>query len=424
MNRRQFIKQTGFLAVSATLSTHISCVTKKKAPTLLVVSGWQDVNIGDIAHTPGLLSILENAFPESRIILWKRSKTEIVETMLKSNFPRIDIVYSSVDKDKNITGEDVLAAVEQADIFIHGSGPSVVALDCLEAWTQITEKPFGIFGVTIQDISDRLKTTLQKASFIFTRETASISVLKNNGLTGDHILFAPDATFELNIWDDDKALAFMKENGLEENKFICVIPRLRKTPYWKIRKTNQTEEQIAEIEALNDTWKEIDHAKARQAIITWVKETGNKVVLCPEMTYEVDIMDELLYDPLPEDVKPAVVKHEYWLPDEAMSLYARMHAMLSFECHSPIMAIHSRKPAFYLRHPQDTIKGQMYYDLGLDDWVFEIEETTGDQITARLMDVYRNYEKARETAEQAMQKVERQYDQAIHIVKSITKNEL
>ncbi len=415
MDRREFLKQSGTLALGAAFLSHISCSTGKGAPTILVVSGWQDVNIGDIAHTPGLLHILEKAFPQSKITLWKKSKSDEVEALLRKNFPRIEIVHSSV-KDKVIESEEVLQAVEQADIFIHGSGPSVVATDCLEGWITATDKPFGIFGVTIQNISDRLKAVLEKASFIFTRETASIEVLKESGFTGDHILFAPDATFDLDIWDDEKALAFMEENGLEEGKFICVIPRLRVTPYWEIRKTNQTEEQIREITELNNKWKEDDHAKARQAITAWVRETGNKVVLCPEMTYQVGIIDELLFDPLPEDVKPFVVKHGYWLPDEAMSLYSRMHTLLSYECHSPIMSLRCGRPTFYLRQPQDTIKGQMYYDLGLSDWVFEIEESTGDQITARLMEVTKDYDKAREKAAGAMEIVGECYSRATKIV--------
>ena len=51
----------------------------------------------------------------------------------------------------------------------------------------------------------------------------------------------------------------------------------------------------------------------------WVRDTHRKVVICPEMTYQVGIMDELLYDPLPEDVKPYIVKHGWWFPDEAVS---------------------------------------------------------------------------------------------------------
>ena len=42
-------------------------------------------------------------------------------------------------------------------------------------------------------------------------------------------------------------------------------------------------------------------------MVAWVRKTGNKIVVCPEMTYQVDILDELLINPLPDDVKPFVV---------------------------------------------------------------------------------------------------------------------
>jgi hypothetical protein len=140
--------------------------------TLLVVSGWQDVNIGDIAHTPGLLNILQPFLPKAKIILWKKSyATNEVKQLLKKNFPNVNVIYGSVDAERNVSSQDVLDAFNNSDIMIHGSGPSVVGQANLEAWVKYTDKPFGIFGVTIQSVSSSLKELLLKASFIYTRET-------------------------------------------------------------------------------------------------------------------------------------------------------------------------------------------------------------------------------------------------------------
>ena len=38
------------------------------------------------------------------------------------------------------------------------------------------------------------------------------------------------------------AAAFLRANGLEDGKFLCCIPRLRKTPYWKIHGKAMTAE--------------------------------------------------------------------------------------------------------------------------------------------------------------------------------------
>jgi hypothetical protein len=415
LTRREWLRMMVALPGAMLLPEWLSAGTKrKKNPTLLVVSGWQDVNIGDIAHTPGLLHILETWLPHARIILWKKSSlNEEVNRMLHMNFPKVKIIYGSVGPDKTVADPEILKAFEVADMMVHGSGPSVVGMDNLIAWHTQTGKPFGIFGTTIQTINEPLLSLLQKASFIFTRETASISVLKKEGISGMPILFAPDATFLLDIHDDQKALAFLAEKGLEPGKYICAVPRLRYTPYHKIRKSDWSEEKIRQVEETNDKYKEADHTKLREAIITWVRSTGNKVLVCPEMTYQVNIMDELLIDPLPEDVKPFVVKRGYWLPDEAASVYARARAVLSFECHSPIIALANNVPAFYLRQPEDTIKGQMYYDLGANDWVFEIEQTSGKMIADRLMEIVNNPGLAKARVKSIRKNVKTSYTKAI-----------
>lgn len=418
MKRRQFIQQSGILAAGAVLSSQLAYAAGKTKMNILVVSGWQDVNIGDIAHTPGLLHVLETFLPEAKITLWKKSgENENVSHLLKQNFPKVNVIYGNVGQDKTVNSPEVLDAFARADVMVHGSGPSVVGADNLEAWHKQTGKPFGIFGTTIQHIDERLKELLLKASFIFTRETESIRMLQKAGITGDHILFAPDATFYLDIHDDKRAESFLKEKDLKQGKYICAVPRLRYTPYHKIRKVNWTEERIREVEQTNEKHKEEDHAKLREAMIAWVRNTGNKVLVCPEMTYEVDIMDELLIDPLPDDVKPYVIKRGYWMPDEAASVYARSYAVLSFECHSPIIALANGVPAFYLRQPEDTIKGQMYYDLGADKWVFEIEQTSGAQIADRLMEITRDRKDARTLVKTIRNNVRLQYEKAVAVMK-------
>ena len=366
----------------------LKLLPQKKNPVILLVSGWQDINIGDIAHTPGLLNVFETFLPDAKVILWKKSYGKDVELMLNKAFPKVQIIHGNVNSQNETDSEEVKNAFREADIMVHGSGPSVVGKANLEAWVKATDKPFGIFGTTIQTIDKSLSELLKKAQFIYTRETASLKVLEDAGIKSKAQFFVPDATFFLSLKNDEKAVKFLSEMKLEERKFICVIPRLRKTPYYKVNPDSYTPVQVKAIDDLNNSKKEADHSKLREAMITWVRNTGNKVLVCPEMTYQVDIMDELLIDPLPDDVKPFVLKRGYWFPDEAASVYAKAFAVLSFECHSPIISLRNGTPAFYLRQPEDTIKGQMYYDLGLNDWVFEIEKTTGNQISEGLMAIY------------------------------------
>ena len=54
-----------------------------------------------------------------------------------------------------------------------------------------------------------------------------------------------------------------------------------------------------------------------------------------------------------------------------------------------------------VRQPTDTRKGRMWYDLKMDDWVFEIDQTTGTQVDERLVQIGRDLPAARTLAAQA-----------------------
>lgn len=411
MERRNFIKSTALAA--GALVTSLNAIAGNQKKTILLVSGWQYANIGDIAHTPGLLRLLQIYLPyQINIILWPNHENESEEKMLKKNFPQLTIVNGEI-KDGKVESDPVKQALQKADFLLHGSGPMLVGHEKVAYWQGNIKKPYGVLGITVSHVSDYLKKIFQGADFIFTRETNSLKNLQdNNGITNPIVGFAPDATFAMNLQDNPKAFSFMQNNELEPGNFICAIPRLRKTPYYKIYPHfNWSEEKINEVDQLNAAKKEEDHAKLREAMIEYIRLTGNKVLVCPEMTYQLDIMDELLIDPLPVDVKNKVVKKDvYWLPDEAGSLYRQAKAVLSFECHSPIIAAVNQTPGFYLRQPEDTIKGQMWYDIGLKDWVFEIEEVTGKEITHQLMKVVEKPEWAANYLAAAMDITKFQYE--------------
>lgn len=407
--RRTFIQAASAAGVAAMFARGAQAAADDENPTITLISGWQTVNIGDIAHTPGVLDILARHVPQAKIILWPGGKLDRdVVPLLKRNYPALHIT------------SDVDEIYERTDLLIHGSGPGVIRADRLVAWHRKTGKPYGILGVTVSDPKACFEA-LEHARFVFTRETHSLERIKRAsiGEKGPEVGFMPDGTFALSMRDDASADRFLALHGLEAGKFICVVPRLRYTPYHKIRGITDPKalEEWHRKDAHNERFAEQDHAKARAAIIRWVRETGGKVLLAPEMTYQLEIMRPLLVDPLPEDVRRNVIRREtYWMPDEAASTYARARAVLSFECHSPIIAAAVGTPAFYLRQPEDTIKGQMFYDVGLKDWVFEIDETTGEQVAARLMEVHGDYPAAKRYLAKAMKGVDQRIDEAMKAV--------
>lgn len=399
---------------------------RKPAKKVLLKSGWQAVNIGDIGHTPGALELLRRYLPEVEVTLWPNNLDLGAASMLRREFPEVRHVWGGVGPDGRPDSEEVRKAFAEADFFLHGSGPSLVAERQTRSWVETTGKPFGVLGITATgphestEISQELKTLLSAAEFVFVRDTTSLGILRSAGVSSHVLDFAPDATYAITLLDDDAALRFMASTGIHTGQFLCVITRLRFTPYHTIHGDGHhwSAEKIREVEDTNAHHAEVDHAKLRKLIIRWVRETGRAVLLCPEMIYQTELLRPLLFDPLPEDVKPYVaVRETYWLPDEAGSVYKRSCAVFSVECHSPIIACALGTPGVYIRQPQDTVKGQMWRDVGLGESIFEIEKSDGDNIAQRALFIAENRSVALDELERSMSFIRHRFENEMNVLR-------
>jgi hypothetical protein len=369
-DRRDFLK--GAAAVAVTLLAPLDGFSARKNPVIILRSSWQTVNIGDIGHTPGVLTLLEKYIPGAEVRLWPTDVGNGVEEMLMKRFPKLKIIK---------TDEDKKLAMSEADFMLHGSGPSLVARATLEDWAK-TGKPYGIYGITFPGVygtADQYKKAspkdielLNNARFTFFRDSVSLDIAKELGVKCPVMEFGPDGAFAVDVRDDASADAFMKAHQLETGQFLCVIPRYRYTPWWKIPSKKKVIDE--EKDAINQKMKEHDNGPVRDAIIAVVRQTSMKVLICPEDETQVEIGKEMLYDKLPDDVKAKVVLREkYWLTDEAVSTYLRSAGLFGLEMHSPIMCIGNGIPATVGRFSEQSSKGFMWKDIGLGDWLFDMD---------------------------------------------------
>jgi Polysaccharide pyruvyl transferase len=450
MNRRRFLHHTAATALaSAALGPRTFAAATKagRPPRILLRSSWQSVNIGDIGHTPGALSLLYRHFPEVEISLWPGNLGHGSREFLTKAYPQLRIVEGGLGADNRPATPALAQAWAEADLYLSGSGSGFPASNHAVAFRKATGKPVGVFGVSTDPISGfgagrdpeggtlaslreramklpathlnaDLRFIMDQAAFFFCRDTISRDYLRAQGVKTPVLEFGPDAQLGMPLRDDARGLAWLRERGLEAGKFICVIPRLRYTPYYQIRNTPRTKEDEAK-DAINDRTTERDHAKLRELIIAYVKATGNKVMVCAEMTYEIELGREVLVNPLPAEVKKHVVwRDTYWLPDEAASIYAQAQCVVSVECHSPLIALHQGTPTFYVRQPTDTCKGQMYRDIGANDWFFEVDETNGAQLWSRLEGIVRDPTAARAQARRIMAGVEQHQRRMVAAVRT------
>ena len=191
------------------------------------------------------------------------------------------------------------------------------------------------------------------------------------GVKGPVMAYGPDGAFATDLRNEEKAGEFLRANGLEDGRFLCCIPRYRSTPYWLIKPGTQLD---AAKQSQNEEKKEHDHAPLREAISAVVRETELKVLICPEDRTQMALGREMLFEKLPVDVKSRVVwRPDYWLTDEALSVYVRSAGLFGNEMHSPILCVGNGIPAIVCRWAAQTSKGFMWRDIGLGDWLFDFD---------------------------------------------------
>lgn len=416
MNRRSFLK----FSLAGALALRVRAADPPRHPCILLRSSWQVVNIGDIAHTPGVLALLERHLPDAEVILWASADlSPEVAAMEHRRFPRLHIVKGTIGNDDSISDPDLEEAIRKADLLLHGSGASLVAAKDVAAFVRLTGKPFGVYGITHGSFftgrSD--KDLLNRAEFVFFRDSVSLAHAQNEGVTAPVMEFAPDGAFACDLRNDSAAEKFLRARGLEEGKFVCCIPRLRYTPYWEIRGQPMNAEQRRR-QARNEAMAEHDHAPLREAIGVIVRETDFKVLLCPEDVSQMAVGKRWIVDRLEPKVRERVVwREQFWLADEALSTYVRSAGLFGLEMHSPIMCIGNGVPAIVCRFEEQTSKGIMWRDIGLGNWLFDFDrEEEVRRLVPAVLDMLTNRTVALQKVEQARNFVLRRQQESMAVV--------
>ena len=412
--RRHFIS-----AITAALGGS-TLAADGRPKTIVLQSAWDTVNIGDIGHTPGTLRVLEQHLPEVKVVLWAMKLDERVTAMLKARFPKVTILQGNPLK--NGEKDRVLQeAIKSCDLFIRNSGMGQ-DLSFMQ-FCQKHGRRYGLFGqsyfpnmVEGPGAEERI-ALLNGASFIYTRETKTLAILKGAGVKAE---FGPDGCFGIGVRDDERGLATMKKLGLEDRKFITIqlrtntakLPGVDDTRTPKLNPLHPTPEQIADDERRA--------AKYRDLVTLWVKKTGHKVLIAPEVKKEMEHNKRLIHDPLPPEIQKHVVNLEYfWNADEAASVFARAHTIVCHEPHSPIIALANGTPIIHTYSEFHSPKCWMFKDIGLPEWLLEMDETPVEKMAETLFAIDSDYPAALAKVKKAMSYVHECFAGSMKRVKSV-----
>jgi hypothetical protein len=377
-----------------------------KPKTILLQSAWDTVNIGDIGHTPGTLRIIEQYLPDVKTTVWAMKLDERVTAMLQRRFPKVEFLQGSLTG----TGERderLRQAITGADLFIRNSGMGQ-DVSFMEFCRKVG-KPYGLYGqsyfrsmVEGKGAEERI-AMLNGAAFIYCRETRTLEILRKAAVKSPVLEFGPDGCFGIDVRDDERGLATMKKLGLEDRKFITIqlrtntakLPGVDDSRTPKLNPLHPTPEQIADDERRAAVYRDL--------ITQWVKRTGHKVLIAPEVKKEMEHNKRLLCDPLPEDIRGHVVNLEYfWNADEAASVFARAHTVVCHEPHSPIIALANGTPIIHTFSEFHSPKCWMFEDIGLAEWLPEFDSTPAAKMAEILFAIDADYPAALTKVKKAM----------------------
>ena len=423
LSRRSFLRHSGAWLGAAALASLRGVAAEPKTKTILLQSAWDTVNIGDIGHTPGTLHILEEHLPEAHVIVWAMKLDERVEAMLRRRFPKVEFLQGSLTGAKE--GDEILRnAIARSDLFIRNSGMGQDTT--FMSYCKKIGKPYGLYGqsyfpamVEGQGAAERIEL-LNGASFIYCRESKTLDILRKASVKAPVLEFAPDGCFGIDVRDDARAVAFMNKNGLEDRKFITIqlrtntakLPGVDDTRKPSLNPLHPTPEQIADDERRAAVYRDL--------ITLWVKKTGYKVLIAPEVKKEMGHNKRLIFDPLPAEIQQHVVNlDEFWNADEAASVFARAHTVVCHEPHSPIIALANGTPIIHTYSEFHSPKCWMFQDIGLAEWLPEFDSTPATKMFEILLGIHNDYPAALAKVKKAMDFVHARQAATMQVVSKV-----
>jgi len=427
--RRTFFKQMGMMSALLPLGFSqfmTSCRNSpekaaRKAgdrPLIMVCFSWSHSNIGDIGITPGLLRLLKRHIPEAEVVLVANTKAEETREYIQARFPECKVVRTPFSRAIKENTAEFKEAFDRADLVLYNSGTTLSFGRWDYDWNRTMPlamplfmareagKPYGIYCQSFEKFawpSDQIFVPLlSDAAFLFARDGNSLDYLKSLGIKPPVLEYGPDATFAFDQRDESAAGAFMQKYDLKSRQFITITIR-------------------TSIEGFIDKVREEAHAaKLRELIELWVKRTGHDVLICPEVNLEIEPARELIFKKLPGDVLSHVrFKDEWWLPDEAFVVYANAEAIVSMEMHSIILGLAAGTPVIHPRFEEAGRKAWMLRDLGIEEWLFDIDRDGVEEISRELFAIHNDLNTALGKVQKALDFISRRQQETMQVVRNV-----
>lgn len=417
--REPLLTRRNLLGAAASAAALPALSAQQQQPrTILLRTAWQARNIGDVCFTPAMLSAIERFLPGTKVIAWMAHDNAGIDAMVKRAHPNVELLHASFGGEGKEIDPRLEDAFRRASLLLFNSGPIFnYGLHEQYSWDRSMSNvnyllyakemgvPYGIYGESFDRFAWPspllFRRVLGESAFLFTRDTNSLRYLQSLHVKPPVLDFAPDIAFHFRLRDDAPARDFLRARGLERGKFLVSIV------HYALLDRPGVRERGAEF-----------GAKHREVLANWIRQTGLPVLIVPEDEREMEMGKRVLIDPQPEEIRRKMVLREtFWRPDEALSTYLESRALFSMEPHSCIFAMANGVPSLHCHTWAFGRKAEMFVDLGLGDWVFNLADASAEEMTAPLLAVHRDYDAAKAKVSEAMKKVDARMASAFAVIR-------
>ena len=388
---------------------------EKKRPSVLLISGWNLHNMGDVAITPAFLRLMQTHFPEAQVTVLLQTFPNELGKYVKDRFPDVECIANEFKAGQKLSPriEELFAG---ADLLVLNSGMTLSYGYYGNDWENYIPRilaflkadqagvPFGIFGHSFDMIkppADILyRDVLNRAAFLYTRDSESLKVLRAAGVSPKEMSFGPDVTFAFDLRDDKALREFMTRHRVEAGKFTAFVPRL-------------------DVNRFRKDGKEKEHATQTVEILErYAEKAQEPVVLVHEVTRMLGPVKEMVYDRLSESARRHVrYEPEYWMPDAAYSTYAAARMVVSMEMHSVILGFAAGTPSLHPHFKEAGLKQWMMRDLGISEWMVDQDENSASAIADRMLSVHADTPAARRKVADVMKRVKEHHTRTMGTLK-------
>jgi polysaccharide pyruvyl transferase WcaK-like protein len=304
----------------------------------------------------------------------------------------------------NELNNEAIDAFKNAGFLLYNSGTTLnfgrLSIKNLWAYTLLwampliiarkIELPYGINSQSVDAVEWPVELIYGKlignAKFFYCRDSDSLNYLKQKCLLNANSGFRPDSTFFFKGFNEEWAENFMKENSLREKNFLSIIIRYSADKNVYHDPTGGTVSESRRSEQMR---------KLRDFITKWTKETGQKILICPETRDAIEPAFKHLYSPLSDETKKSsVCMKEFWTSEQAYSIYKRSRIVISMEMHSIIMALNVGTPVIHNPFAEAGRKKWMMKDICLKDWLLDIDEMKENDLFNVAIAIHKNYDES------------------------------